>query len=449
MGESLSTKPKVIIRPRTGQSDAERKFLFGENLIRKDGLAPALKNYREKARQAFLNSSLPDQNSELWKRSSLKDFHPEVYKSIIIPLKDSVWHDQEINGLEDSFGTIIQEEKGTSISLLEDLLQKGVVFSPLSEAEKSHPTEMENIIGKVINPAENLFTSATGAFAQFGSLIKIPAGLTLDKPLVIKIKAGGTGKAFFSHHLIHLEQRCQAVILIENSSDEGNEGDSLLSSLVEVILEEGAHLTLVELQSLDETTWNFGYSRVLLGKDSTLDWTVGATGGKFSKEFSSLKLTGVGSRGKISGFYFADGKQIIDHETSQDHLAPNTTSDLLFKGALQDESRTVWRGMIYVAPEANKTDGYQANRNLILSEKARADSIPGLEILTDDVRCTHGATIGRIDQDQVFYLESRGIPKREAEKLIVEGFFESVLERIPMESIRNRFKAEILRKMNK
>ncbi len=444
----MSTKPRVIIRTETGKSGQERKFIFGEELVRKNGLSPTLKAYREKAWQAVQGTSLPDQNSESWKRSSLKDFHPESYKLFIPPLPPTSVINISLQVQENSLGIIDQEETGTEIWLKEGLTQKGVVFCPLSEAEKSYPKEMESIIGNVINPAENIFTALTGAFAQFGSLIKIQGGVILDKPLVVKLRTGGTGNAFFSHHLIHLEPGSQAVIILENSSDRDHEGNSLHSSLVEIVLEEGAHLTLVELQSLDEMTWNFGYSRVILGKDAILDWTVGSTGGKFTKDFSSLKLSGEGSRGKISGFYFADGKQLIDHETNQDHLAPNTTSDLLFKGALKDESRAVWRGMIYVAPEGNKTDGYQANRNLILSDKARADSIPGLEILTDDVRCTHGATVGRIDQDQVFYLESRGIPKQEAEKLIVEGFFESVLERIPMESIRDRFKTEIIRKMN-
>jgi Fe-S cluster assembly protein SufD len=204
---------------------------------------------------------------------------------------------------------------------------------------------------------------------------------------------------------------------------------------------------LISLQSLSENCWNFGHAKAVLEKDATIDWTIGSIGSKFSKDFSDLQLSGRGSNGKISGFYFANHNQHMDHETSQNHLAPNTTSDLLFKGALTDSSRTVWRGMIYVAKDAIKTDGYQANRNLILSENARADSIPGLEILTDDVRCTHGATVGKIDQDLIFYLESRGIPREEAEKLVIEGFFEPVLERIPLESIQELFRKAISKKM--
>ena len=149
----------------------------------------------------------------------------------------------------------------------------------------------------------------------------------------------------------------------------------------------------------------------------------------------------------MSGFYFSDGDQHLDLDTQQNHLAPHTTSDFLYKGALKGTSRTVWQGMIYVAPGAQKTDGYQANRNLVLSKGARADSIPGLEILADDVRCTHGATVGKMEAEPLFYLKSRGIPQSEAEMLVVEGFFDPIMQRIPFEGVRGRFQEVILKKM--
>jgi Fe-S cluster assembly protein SufD len=160
-----------------------------------------------------------------------------------------------------------------------------------------------------------------------------------------------------------------------------------------------------------------------------------------------IDLVGEGATGKMSGFYFTNGNQHLDHDTQQNHFAPHTTSDLLFKGALQDRSRSVWQGMIYVAPGAQKTDGYQANRNLTLSSQARADSIPGLEIMADDVRCTHGATVGKVDEEQLFYLLSRGIPRKEAIRLIVEGFFEPIMERVPYGGVRQRFRTAIKQKI--
>ena len=166
-----------------------------------------------------------------------------------------------------------------------------------------------------------------------------------------------------------------------------------------------------------------------------------------TKNFSDMDLIGVGANGRMSGFYFTDHDQHLDHDTQQNHMAAHTTSDLLFKGALKGGSRSVWQGMIYVAPGAQQTDGYQANRNLVLSPDSRADSIPGLEILADDVRCTHGATVGKIDPDLVFYLRSRGIPSDEAERLVVEGFFEPIMGRIPFDGVRKRFKQAIITRM--
>jgi Fe-S cluster assembly protein SufD len=179
-----------------------------------------------------------------------------------------------------------------------------------------------------------------------------------------------------------------------------------------------------------------------------LNWIYAGVGSHLTKNFSDIDLMGKGAEVRMSAFYFANGEQHLDHDTQQNHLAPHTTSDLLFKGALLDRSRSVWQGMIYVAPGAQITDGYQANRNLLLSENARADSIPGLEILADDVRCTHGATVGQLEAEPIFYLMSRGLPRDVAERLVIDGFFTPIMERIPFERVRQRFKEMIDEKLN-
>jgi Fe-S cluster assembly protein SufD len=217
--------------------------------------------------------------------------------------------------------------------------------------------------------------------------------------------------------------------------------------LIEIHVGDGAHLRFVELQSFGENIWNFMHERVRVEGNGEVEWIFGAFGSKLTKNFSELDLAGTGSTGKMSGFYFSQHEQHLDYDTQQNHLAPHTTSDLLFKGALLDQSHSVWQGMIYVAKNAAKTDGYQANRNLVLSEGARADSIPGLEILTDDVRCTHGATVGKVDAEQLFYLESRGLSKEDAEMMIVEGFFDPIMQRIPFEGVKKRFQLAINQKM--
>jgi Fe-S cluster assembly protein SufD len=233
----------------------------------------------------------------------------------------------------------------------------------------------------------------------------------------------------------------------ESASPNEIGGQSLHAGIVEVYVGPGANLRFVELQSWGNQLWNFSHERARVDRDGNLDWIFGAVGSHLTKNFTDLDLVGVGASGRLSGFYFTNGRQHLDHDTQQNHLAPHTTSDLLFKGALKNQSRSVWQGMIYVAPGAQKTDGYQANRNLVLSPKARADSIPGLEILADDVRCTHGATVGKIDPDQVFYLRTRGIPYHEAERLIVEGFFDPIMQRIPFDGVRSRFQQAIHEKM--
>jgi Fe-S cluster assembly protein SufD len=219
------------------------------------------------------------------------------------------------------------------------------------------------------------------------------------------------------------------------------------AGIVEIKVGNSASFKFVELQSWGKNVWNFSHERIRVERDGKLDWIFGAVGSRLTKNFSELDLAGEGAQGRMSGFYFTDGSQHLDHDTQQNHLAPHTTSDLLFKGALKGRSRSVWQGMIYVAPGAQKTDGYQANRNLVLDEGARADSIPGLEILADDVRCTHGATVGKLEKEPLFYLLSRGIPPGDAERLIVEGFFDPIMQRIPFEGVRERFQQAILDKM--
>jgi Fe-S cluster assembly protein SufD len=238
-----------------------------------------------------------------------------------------------------------------------------------------------------------------------------------------------------------------SVTYVHEASSPTADNQTLHAGIVELHVGEEAKLRFVELQSWGEHVWNFSHERARLERDANMDWIFGALGSRLTKNFSEINLEGEGSTARMSGFYFTDGEQHLDHDTQQNHLAPHTTSDLLFKGALEDKSRSVWQGMIHVAPVAQRTDGYQANRNLVLSKHARADSIPGLEIQADDVRCTHGATVGKIDETELFYLLSRGIPDRDARRLIVEGFFDPIMQRIPYEGVRQRFQQAIVQKL--
>ena len=199
----------------------------------------------------------------------------------------------------------------------------------------------------------------------------------------------------------------------------------------------------MSVQNFSRGTWHFASHHARVERDAELDWVAGGFGSAKGKVRIQNDLAGPGATSRVTGAYFADGTQHLDYDTFQEHIAPHTTSDFAFKGALRDEARTVWRGMIRVEEGAQKTNAYQENRNLLLSKTAHADSIPGLEILANDVRCTHGATLGQVDREQLFYLMSRGLPHAEAERLIVRGFFQDVLDRIDLEPVRDALGAAL------
>src|SRR5947208_1344404 len=209
-----------------------------------------------------------------------------------------------------------------------------------------------------------------------------------------------------------------------------------MNAAVEIVVRDAARVEYVSVQNLSRSTWHFASHHARVDRDAELDWVTGGFGSAKGKTRIQNDLAGPGATARVTGAYFVDGKQHLDYDTFQEHIAPNTTSDFAFKGALRDSARTVWRGMIRVEKDAQKTNAYQENRNLLLSKDAHADSIPGLEILANDVRCTHGATLGQVDRDQLFYLMSRGLSRAEAERLIVRGFFQDVLDRIELEPVR-------------
>jgi Fe-S cluster assembly protein SufD len=206
---------------------------------------------------------------------------------------------------------------------------------------------------------------------------------------------------------------------------------------IELFVGPEAKLRYVNLQNWNEHTWHFAHQKGVVGRDGQLQWTIGALGGRLAKVNQHVAMEGPGAWAQVNGVMFTEGKQHLSYHTHQHHQAPSCKSDLLYKTALQDTSRTVWRGMIKVDKAAQKTDGYQRNDNLILSRDARADSIPGLEIEADDVRCTHGSTSGRVDDQQIFYAMTRGYTRQEAIRMIVTGFFQQVFDRIPTESVRD------------
>jgi Fe-S cluster assembly protein SufD len=447
-----SKAPKVIIKKSSGRTrESLSEFKFDQKqipLVKEAGL----RDYRENAWENYQKLSFPSLKDEAWRRTDVRRLNTGAFS---LPNKEIEYQgppnkllDPVILG-DGRSGQIVSGAIETQINLDQELVRKGVVFTNFHTAEINNPELLSKLLGKIVSPDEDKFTALAAALAKDGVFLYVPKNVVIDQPLHSLYWGAGENTAFINHILVWLEDGAQVTFVHESSSPKGDLGSQVFhDGIVEIYVGKNAHLNFVELQSWGQNVWSFTRERAKVMGDGKLDWIFGAMGTQLTKNFSDIDLVEPGAEGRISGFYFANGTQHLDHDTQQNHLAGNTISDLLYKGALMDESRSVWQGMIYVAPGADGTDGYQANRNLILSKGARADSIPGLEILADDVRCTHGATVGKIDEDELFYLYSRGIPEDEARQLIVMGFFERIMDRIPFEGVQNRFKDAIIDKMS-
>lgn len=442
----------VVTKTRKYGERGIQDFTFNHEMIPINTDSPEfVERYREQAWQDFQNFSMPTTSDEPWRRTDIRKLKANAFR---LPENGEVNDlpqipDELLQPLvgDQHAGQIVLEPGGVQSNIDETLKDQGVIFTDLKSAERKYPEILENILGKIVKSDEGKFAALAAAFAENGVLVYVPKGVEVEHPLHSILWGPGNGLAHFSHILIWLEEGASLTYVHEAASSDESDGQTMHAGLVEINVGAGAYLRFVELQSWGDHVWNFSHKRARVEKDGNLDWVFAAVGTHLTKDFSDIDLVGEGAIGKMSGFYFTDGTQHLDHDTQQNHFAPNTNSDLLFKGALQGKSRSVWQGMIYVAPGAQKTDGYQANRNLVLSKQARADSIPGLEIMADDVRCTHGATVGKIDENELFYLRSRGIQLPEAERLIVEGFFEPIMQRIPFKGVQDRLRQLIIRKM--
>ena len=461
----MSTK-KVLTSTRRRRTTKFEGFNFTRAMVTAGDGSGVLADYRARAWETFENIPYPTMKDEPWRRTDIRglkdDFtlpNPGAYEDLpAVPerLLKPLVSDQH-------GGQIVLLPGGLQTDLNPELAKKGVIFTDLETAAQQHPKELSQALGQIVKPDEGKFAALASSLSPNGVFVYVPKDVHVEQPLHSVMWAAGAGLAHFSHLLIWLEDGASLTFVHEAASPNGapvadppaaspplalaSAGQTLHGGVVEIYVGAGANLCFVELQSLGDNVWNFTHERARVERDGNIDWIFGAIGTRLTKNFSALDLVGQGANGRMSGFYFTDGSQHLDHDTQQNHLAPHTTSDLLFKGALKGNSRSVWQGMIYVAPGAQQTDGYQANRNLVLSDQARADSIPGLEILADDVRCTHGATVGKVDPELVFYLRSRGIPTEQAERLIVDGFFDPIMQRIPFDGVREHFHQAIQEKM--
>lgn len=420
-----------------------------DSLLASSNESDWLKSQRSKAWEQFNSLDWPTRSQEDWMRSDLRGFKLDRYSlpqpsnaKSLAEAGIAQWLKEGISpagSMETLNGTTISD------SLSEEAAAKGVIFGDLSKIASSNPELVEQYFGSVVASDQDKFAALHSAAWNGGHFLYVPKGVQIAEPLYVS--AGLTdGACDIGRTLIVLDEGAEATFLYEaNSSDPSARG--MHAGGVEIVVKSGAHLRYVNLQDWGRGVWNFAHHRATVDRDASIQWTVAALGSKFSQVSQRVSLVGEGAYSQVNGVLFTQERQQLTYNTHQHHHAAHCRSDFLYKAALQDQSRTVWRGMIGVDPGAQKTDGYQRNDNLLLSDQARADSIPGLEILADDVRCTHGSTSGKVDEELIFYAQSRGFTRKEAIRMIVTGFFQQIFDRITIESVREALGLSIARQV--
>ena len=316
---------------------------------------------------------------------------------------------------------------------------EGPLVMPLSQAVEQHGELVDRYLGTIVPVEDDPFVARNAAEWEGGLFVYVPRNTKLDAPVVASAIQAQQGSALNWRVLIVLEEGAEAEVWEQYLSS----ADGLFTTVVELVVGQNASLRFVSAQDLDEKSWIFGRQRARVERDGSLDWVVLGFGSANGKVFQNTILDGEGATGKVTGAYATRGRQHLDFDTTQEHAAANCTSDLAFRGILAARSSAVWRGMIKVDPGAQQTDAFQESRNLLLSKKAHADAIPGLEILANDVRCTHAAAIAQIDPEQLFYLRSHGLPQERAERLVVEGFLAELVERFEEGAVREALAAAL------
>ena len=429
-----------------------------ERQVAADALPAWVTAKRRAALAAFETLSLPDRRSENWMRTDLRLFRPKAWGLRPSPSATTVAEGLLVSAMTsgDAAGECFPGETcgastdttlgGRLVSLdghvVRDeldpaLAKRGVLFGSAERVLAEGGDALAPHWFSVIASTSDWFAALHAAFHRASAVLYVPAGVRVAEPLHV-MSALGDGGVDTSHVLVVLGDGAEATLLTETAGGGGasSAGGGFHCGGTEIVVGKGAFLRMVNLQNWNTGVWHFARQKAVVHEHGRLQWTLGALGSRLSQVAQDVALVGRNANAQVNGVMFTEGRQHLVYNTLQHHEAPSCTSDLLYKGALQDRSRLVWRGMIKVDKAAQKTDGYQRNDNLMLSNESRADSIPGLEIEADDVRCTHGATSGRVDVEQIFYAQARGLTADEAARLVVAGFFQQIFDRITIPPVR-------------
>jgi Fe-S cluster assembly protein SufD len=421
-----------------------------EELSAASGEPAWLRDRRLAAWEAFVRLPLPSADDEEWRRTDISALDLDAFGVLPYSVQDGRPPAPLLALIADSdqAGGVRLVVNGTQVTsrLAKELAQRGLVFSSLSDAVRSHPDLVRDYLGTVVRDDENKFRAHHGALWSGGTFLYVPKGLEVDLQLVTGTWLDRDGAAFLPHTLVVAEERSR-VTLVEVFGSAPGAQRALVNHVVELVPKAGAQIRYVNLQDWGRHLWEFGIVRMVLERDATVNSLMVAFGAGLVKTNVESRLVGQGSTSEMLGIAFGDGTQHFDYHTLQEHVAPSTTSDLLYKGVLKDKARSVFSGLIRADHGAQKTNAFQLNRNLILSEGARADSMPKLEIMANDLRCTHGASTSRLNEDQIFYLMSRALRRSVAVRMMVDGFLSEIFDRIPLEMVRRRLSETVERKM--
>ncbi len=401
-----------------------------------------LREARLAAWELYESLPMPTLQDEEWRRTDYSRIRWQEADKIIDANGASVEAVPEANraplvGDAEGGTMIFVDGKLVHYEFADEVKQQGVTFTDLhTAAVENEDFVRSNLMMKAVLPDDGKFAAMNAALWTHGVVLHVPRGKAIEQPFHVVMYNTKPG-ASLGHVLVVLEENAQATMQVEYASDNADTHSAYVG-VTELLVGDAANLKYVALQDWNRNTYEFSHQRARVGRDANLDWIIGTMGSQLTKAYLEIDIDGIGANARMSGFFFADKDQLFDLDTQQNHNAPLTTSDLLFKGAGKDVARTVWQGMIKSLPQMQKIDGFQACRNLLLSDDVRMDSIPGLEIEADDVICSHAATFGTLEEEPLFYLMSRGIDRPLAELMVIEGFFDELLARVPFERVRER-----------
>ncbi len=391
---------------------------------------------RVAAATAWAATPIPDAAAEEWRYSPIGELDLDRYAP------PTGLGDAPMPRLDIEPAAMVRTVNGrlVAVDVDDELIAAGVHVGRLVD----HP-DGADLFGAVASEAGDYFTALSDGFAPDPILVSVPRGVEVDRPIVVTHHAAGDGAAAFPRLVVRVEENAGVEVLDHHTSDE--DAEILVCPVVELELAPAGRLGYLNVQELGDQTWQIGSQLARVGRDATLTAATAAFGGSYARTRADTRLVGQGAHGDLLALYFGDRRQNLDFRTYQDHVAPDTTSNLLYKGVVSGHSRSIYTGLIRVRPGARGTNAFQTNRNLKLGDAAWAESVPNLEIENNDVRCSHASTVGPVDEDQRFYLESRGVPSADAERLIVAGFLAEVIESMPVAAAGHKIRSAIATKL--